>query len=227
MQMKLQKYIIPVFVGTNLLAQNTEGLFPDLSFGITHSTYSSMCFQKSINNRVSTGEGHLLQNKSKITEIQYGFGLGLFLWMPLNEGIVFKPKVEGSFSNTCVKQSPCVFATSFDLAVSHGFVIALSKPDKEGVIYVARNMSCYLQSKQPYVLVGPKINLKKYDKGYIKKGFENEFTFGLFLGYGINYIFQGKNFAPEICYSISSTSQNKINDARKITHSISLAVNFF
>ena len=227
MQMKLQKYIIPGFVGTNLLAQNDDRLFPDLSFGITHSTYSSMCFQKSINNPVSTGEGHLLQNKSKITEIQYGFGLGLFLWMPLNEGIVFKPKIEGSFSNTCVKQSPCVFATSFDLAVSHGFVIALSKPDKEGVIYVARNMSCYLQSKQPYVLVGPKINLKKYDKGYIKKGFENEFTFGLFLGYGINYIFQGKNFAPEICYSISSTSQNKINDVRKITHSISLAVNFF
>ena len=50
MQMKLQNYIIPVFVSTNLLAQNTEGLFPDLSFGITHSTYSSMCFQKSINN---------------------------------------------------------------------------------------------------------------------------------------------------------------------------------
>lgn len=227
--MKLQKYIIPVFVGTNLLAQNDEGLFPDLSFGITHSTYSSVCFQKSISNSISTSEEYrLIQNKSKISEIQYGFGLGLFLWMPLNEGIVFKPKIEGSFSNTCLKQShPCVFATSFDLAISHGFVIALSKPDKEGIIYVARNMSCYLQSKQPYILIGPKINLKKYDKGYIKKGFENELTFGLFLGYGINYIFQGKNFAPEICYSISSSSQNKINDSRKINHSISVALNFF
>ena len=225
--MKLQKYIIPVFVGTNLLAQNDEGLFPDLSFGITHSTYSSMCFQKPINNPILSSEQHLLTNTSKITETQYGFGLGLFLWMPLNEGIVFKPKVEGSFSNTCLNQSPCVFATSFDLAVSHGFVIALSKPDKEGIIYVARNMSCYLQSKQPYLLIGPKLTLKKYDKGYIKKGFENELSFGLFIGYGINYIFQGKNFAPEIYYTMSSTSQNKINDTRKISHSITLAVNFF
>ncbi len=225
--MKLQKYIIPVFVSSNLLAQNDEGLFPDLSFGITHSTYSSMCFQKPINNPISTSEQHLLQNNSKITETQYGFGIGLFLWMPLNEGIIFKPKVEGSFSNSCLKQSPCVFATSFDLAVSHGFVIALSKPDKEGIIYVARNMSCYLQSKQPYLLIGPKLTLKKYDKGYIKKGFENELSFGLFIGYGINYIFQGKNFAPEIYYTMSSTSQNKINDTRKISHSITLAVNFF
>ena len=227
MQMRLQNYIIPVFVSTNLLAQNDEGLFPDLSFGISHSTYSSMCFQRPIGNPISNKEQHLLNHMPKITETQYGFGLGLFLWMPLNEGIVFKPKVEGSFSNSYLKQIPCIFATSFDLAVSHGFVIALSKPDKEGIIYAARNMTCYLTSKQPYLLIGPKLTLKKYDKGYINKGFENELAFGLFIGYGINYIFQGKNFAPEICYHLSSTSQNRINDARKLTHSISLAVNFF
>ena len=225
--MKLQNYIIPIFVSSNLLAQNDDNLFPDLSFGITHSTYSSMCFQKYSDNTVFNKEKHVLNHPSKISETQYGFGLGLFMWMPLNEGIIFKPKIEGSFSNTCLKQSPCVFATSFDLAISHGFIIALSKPDKEGIIYVARNMSCYLQSKQPYILIGPKINLKKYDKGYLHKGFENELTFGLFIGYGINYIFQGKNFAPEISYTLSSTSQNKINDSRKMTHSISLAVNFF
>jgi hypothetical protein len=225
--MKLQKYIIPVFVSTNLLAQNDEGLFPDLSFGITNSTYSSVCFQKSIGNPISNNEQHLLNHTSKIAETQYGFGLGLFMWMPLNEGIVFKPKIEGSFSNTCLKQSPCVFATSFDLSVSHGFVIALTKPDKDGIIYAARNMTCYLTSKQPYLLVGPKINLKKYDKGYLNKGFENELAFGLFVGYGINYVFQGKNFAPEIYYTLSSTSQNRISDTRKMTHSISLAVNFF
>lgn len=225
--MKLQNYIIPIFVTSNLLAQNDDGLFPDLSFGVTHSTYSSVCFQKSRDNSMFNNEQHIINRTSKISETQFGFGLGLFLWMPLNEGIVFKPKIEGSFSNTCLKQRPCIFATSFDLAISHGFIIALSKPDKEGVIYVARNMSCYLQSKQPYLLIGPKINLKKYDKGYIKKGFENELIFGLFIGYGINYIFQGKNFAPEISYTLSSTSQNKINDSRKMTHSISLAVNFF
>jgi len=227
MQMKLQNYIVPLFVSTNFLAQNDEDLFPDLSFGITHSTYNSSCFQKQGSRSFSYNEQHLLQNKSKIIETQYGFGLGIFMWMPLNDGIIFKPKIEGCFSNTCAKQNASVYATSFDLSVTHGFVIALKKPDKEGVIYVARNMSCYLQSKQPYVLIGPKINLRKYDKGYLKKGFENELTFGLMLGYGINYIFQGKNFAPEIYYTFSSTSQNRINDSRKITHSMSIAVNFF
>jgi hypothetical protein len=227
MQMKLQNYIVPLFVSTNLLAQSNEELFPDLSFGITHSTYTSICLKSQGSRTFSNNEKHLLQHTSKIMETQYGFGIGLFLWMPLNEGIIFKPKLEGCFSNSCSKQNASIYATSFDLSVTHGFVIPLKKPDKEGVIYLARNMSCYLQSKQPYILIGPKINLKKYDKGYIRKGFENELTFGLMIGYGINYIFQGKNFAPEIYYTFSSTSQNKINDSKKITHSISLAVNFF
>ncbi|MBP8033905.1 MAG: hypothetical protein KAZ71_04860 [Bacteroidia bacterium] len=225
--MKLQKYIFPIFVGSNLLGQTNSGLYPKMSFGITHSTNTSICFNSLQVKPNFNNEQHIPQNKTKITETQFGFGLGLFMWMPLNEGIVFKPKVEGVFSNTCLKQSPCVFATSFDLNISHGFVIALKKADENGIIYIARNMTCYLTSKQPYLLIGPKINLKKYDKGYIDKGFENELAFGLFLGYGINYIFQGKNFAPEICYNVSSTSQNKINDSKKITHSISLAINFF
>ncbi len=225
--MKLQRYILPIFVSTNLLGQDSEGLFPDLSFGITHSTYSSMCFNSSIAKPNFNTEQAMHHSKSKITETQYGFGIGLFMWMPLNDGIIFKPKIEGSFSNTCFKQNPCVFATSFDLSISHGFVIALKEPDKEGVIYMARNMSCYLQTKQPYLLIGPKLNLKKYDRGCLQKGFENEMSFGFFIGYGINYIFQGKNFAPEICYSASSTSQNKINDSKKITHTITLALNFF
>lgn len=225
--MKLQKYIIPVFFSANLFGQENDDVFPDLSFGITHSTYSSMCFNSSIAKPNFNSEQAIHHSKSKITETQYGFGIGLFMWMPLNDGVIFKPKVEGSFSNTCLKQSPCIFATSFDLSISHGFVIALTKPNKDGIIYLARNMTCYLQTKQPYLLVGPKLNLKKYDKGYLNKGFENEMNFGFFIGYGINYIFQGKNFAPEICYHLSSTSQNKINDSRKITHSISLALNFF
>lgn len=225
--MNVQKYILPIFVGTNLFGQDDKGLFPNLSFGITHSTYTSMCFRPSTRSPLLNNEQHFLENKSKISETQYGFGIGLFLWMPLNEGVVFKPKIEGSFSNTCLKQTPCIFATSFDLSISHGFVIALKEPDKEGIIYAARNMTCYLTSKQPYLLIGPKINLKKFDKGYIQKGFQNELAFGFFIGYGINYVFQGKNFAPEICYNISSTSQNKINDSKKMIHTISLAVNFF
>ena len=224
--MILQKYIFPVFVGSNLLGQTTSDLFPDLSFGFTHSAYTSVCFKSGSNSTILNQELNR-KNKSRFTETQYGFGVGLFLWMPLNEGVIFKPKIEGSFSNTCLKNGSSVFATSFDLSISHGFVIALNEPDKEGIIYCARNMSCYLTSKQPYLLIGPKINLKKFDKGYIHKGFENELAFGFIIGYGINYIFHGKNVAPEICYSISSTSQNKINDSKKMTHTISVAVNFF
>ncbi len=225
--MKLQKYIFPIFVGTNLFGQPVSDLFPDVKLGFTHFINSSLCFKSRLNNPILNQELTHTGTQSKIKEIQYGFGIGLFLWMPLNEVVVFKPKLEGSFSNTCLKQIPCVFSTSYDLCISNGFVITLKDPDKEGIIYMARNMTCYLTSKQPYVLIGPKVTLKKYDKGYIHKGFENELTFGLFIGYGVNYIFQGRNFAPEICYSISSTSQNKINDSKKIIHSVSLAFNFF
>lgn len=211
-----------------MVGQTSSDLFPDMSFGFTHSTNTSLCFQSSPHTALLNNEHHLPEYKSKLSELQYGFGIGFFMWMPLNEGIVFKPKIEGVFSNTCLKQTTgCIYATSFDLNISHGFVIALKKPDENGIIYMARNMTCYLSSKQPYILIGPKLNLKKYDKGYLHKGFENELAFGFLVGYGINYIFQGKNFAPEICYSMSSTSQNKINDTKKLTHTITLALNFF
>lgn len=225
--MKLQKYIIPVCITGKLFAQDDSDLCPEPGFGFTHSTYSSMCFNSTSKATDRNSNFNLTNKKHIITETQYGFGIGMFMWMPLNDAITFKPKIEGVFSNSCIKQSPCVFATSFDFNISHGFIVALTKPNENGIIYMARNMTCYLTSKQPYLLVGPKISLKKYDKGYIQKGFENELSIGFFLGYGINYIFQGKNFAPEICYTISSTSQNEINNSRKVTHSITLAVNFF
>lgn len=225
--MKLQKYIIPVFVSANLLAQHHEKLFPEIKLGITHSGYLSGCFSSSISTPNFDAEQVINQNKINISETQFGFALGLFLWMPLNDKIVFKPRIDGCFSNSCLKQNHSVYSTSFDLNFLHGFVIALKQPDKNGIIYLARNMSCYLQSKQPYLLIGPKLNLKKYDKGFLKKGFENELNFGFLIGYGINYVFQGRNFAPEISYCICSSSQNKLNNSNKITHTISFTINFF
>ena len=227
MQMKIQKYILPVFVSSHLIGQTSSELFPETRLGITHSTSTSMCLQSNLHKPDLNSEYNQYKSSPTITETQYGFGIGLFLWMPLNDGIVFKPKVEGVFSNTCTRQNKHVFATSLDLNISHGFVIALKKPDENGVIYMARNMSCYLTSKQPYLVIGPKINLRKYDKGYLNKGFENEMAFGFFIGYGINFIFQGKNFAPEICYHLSSTSQNQINNTNKRTHTITFSLNFF
>ncbi|MBC7694446.1 MAG: hypothetical protein H7141_03265 [Burkholderiales bacterium] len=225
--MKIQKYILPIFVSSHLMGQTSCKLFPDMSFGFTHSTFTSLCFQSFQQRPLFNPEQRLPVKIPRISETQYGFGIGLFMWIPLNENIIFKPKIEGVFSNTCRRQSPSVYATSFDVNISHGFVINLKQPDENGIIYMARNMSCYLTSKQPYLLIGPKMNLKKYDKGYLRKEFENELSFGFIMGYGINYIFQGKSVAPEICYTLSSTSQNKINDTRKMTHTITLALNFF
>lgn len=226
--MKFQNYILPVFVSTNLLGQSdVDDIFPEIEFGFTHSAYTSMSFKSTPTNSLLNKELNYKKKQPNITEIQYGFGIGIFLWMPLNEGVVFKPKLEGTFSTSCLKQSSSIFATCFDLSISHGFAISLKPADKNGVIYMARDMSCYLTSKQPYILVGPKLNLKKFDSGYINKGFQNELSLGFFVGYGITYEFHGTKFAPEISYCISSTAQNKINDSKKIAHTISLSLNFF
>ena len=226
--MKLQNYIIPFFVGTNVLAQTDNGFFPKMSFGFTHSTYTSVSFNHlSIKPAFKKEDGNAPHEPFKVTEIQYGFGIGTFLWMPLSDYIVFKPKIEGTFTNTCLKQAGCVYATSFDISISHGFAIALDAPNTNGTIHVAKDMSCYLTSKQPYLLIGPKINLKKFDAGYLGKGYQNELNFGAFIGYGINFEFHGTNYAPEIYYALSTTGQNEYNGSKKVAHTITLALNFF
>lgn len=225
--MKLQKYIIPIFVGSNLLGQNTDDVFPDLQFGFTHSIYSSICFKSNSLNKSIQESNDNTYNSSKIAEIQYGFGLGMFLWMPLNKTVIFKPKVEVNFSNSCLKQQSTILSTCLELSISHGFAIALAPINKNGVICMARDMSCYLISKQPYLLIGPKMNFKKFDKGYLNKGFQNELNLGFFVGYATNYEFHGTNFLQEITYSISSTTQNQINNSKKIAHTISLALSFY
>lgn len=227
MQMKLQHYIIPLFVGGNLLAQTNEGPFPKMSFGFTHSTYTSLSFNSLSIKLLQKEAGNHKKEHAKIIEIQYGFGIGAFLWMPLSDYVVFKPKLEGAFTNTCLKHAGSVYATSFDISISHGFAVALDAPDPNGTIHVAKDMSCYLTSKQPYLLIGPKINLKKIDVGYRGKGYQNELNFGAFIGYGINFEFHGTNYAPEISYAIYTTGQNEYNGSKKVAHNISLALNFF
>ncbi len=223
--MKLRYYILPVCIGSNLLAQEHAPLCPQLNFGFTHAVYSSICL-KSLPDQQAEGPKRKIK-QSCMAESQYGFGIGAFLWLPMNERLVYKPKLEGNFTTTCLKEKARLFATSFDIAVSNSFAMALKPANDHGIIYMARNMSCYLSSKQPYLLLGPKINLKKFDTGFINKGFQNELAFGFLLGYGINYEFHGTNVAPEIIYSLTSTAQNKINDNRKVLHTISLAINFF
>jgi hypothetical protein len=223
--MKLHYYIIPVCIGTNLLAQEQAPLCPNLNFGFTHSVYSTICLRSLPEPKPTDNKMKL--KKSDMAESQFGFGIGIFLWLPLNAGLFYKPRLEGNFTTTCLKEGPVLFATSFDISASNSFAIALKPANEHGVIYMARNMSCYLTSKQPYLLIGPKVSLKKFDTGFIHKGFQNELAFGIMVGYGINYEFHGTNFAPEISYSLTSTAQNKVKDSRKVLHTISLAINFF
>lgn len=215
-----------ILIQTKAYSQNNISHFPKFSGGFTHSTFTSLTLL-SLPNLLQISKERQPLTTSKIAETQYGFGFGFFLWMPLNDGFVYKPKIDCNFTNYKLKNNSFIYATSFDVSINHSFCIALSSPNKNGVIYLAKNMSCYLTTKQPYIIVGPKINLKKYDKGFLNKGFENELSFGLSIGYGINYEFHGTNFAPEICYSLTSTGQNQINDSKKMAHTITLAFNFF
>lgn len=224
--MKFQNYILPVFISTNLIGQNENTAFNKFDFGFSHSLFTSMSFNPVGEKNFLNQERNFINNAS-ISELQYGFGIGVFLWMPLNDGVVYKPKLEGNFSNVYFKQTEKTFATSFDLSVSQSFAITLKTPNKNGIICIARDMSCYLTSKQPYLLIGPKIGLKKYDNGCIHKGFENEITMGLLIGYGIKYEFHGVSFSPEIIYSVCTTAQNKIQDSKKIVHSLTVVLNFF
>ncbi len=224
--MRFKTYIIPIFICAKLFSQIDGGPFPDFQFGLTHSVFSSICLKQNTSDSKYSEQGQFT-SKSSTSEIQYGFGLGMFLWMPLNEGVVFKPKADINFSNSCLKQQSTILSTCIDLSISHGFAIALAPVNENGVICMARDMSCYLTSKQPYLLIGPKMNFKKFDKGYLNKGFQNEFNLGFFIGYATNYEFHGTNFLQELTYSISSTAQNQINNSNKITHALSLALSFY
>ena len=172
--MNYKKYIFPLFISSQIIGQEESTIFPKIQIGFCHSTYTSFNFKSNphsfpiLNNDKKNNFAD-----QKITEIQYGFGIGFFLWMPLNKAVVFKPKLEGFFSNSYLKERQSIYATCFDVSLSHSFAVALKPINENGTIGIAKNMSCYLASKQPYLIIGPKINLKKFDSGYIHKGFQN------------------------------------------------------
>lgn len=221
------KFILPLFASAQLIGQDNTSYSTDIEFGFTHATYTSLCFQK------PTIEPHFKHEASKsnlsmpVHQCQYGYIAGFFLWVPVNKFLTIKPQIEMAFSNLAMRSAPRIYAKACDFGISNAFMFALKRADPNGIIYMARNMSCYLTMKQPYFLFGPKLNFKRYDKGFLHKGFQNELSVGAFVGYGINYEFHGTNIAPEIKYSIESTAQNAISEIRKISHTISIAINIF
>ena len=228
--MMYQKLILPIFISAHALSQSNTSTTRHIEFGFSHGTYTSLCFQKSTTPSVSTQREapQLISCSSpSISQSKYGFTIGYFMWVPITNMLGIKPQFETAFSNACIMGRSKFYATSVDIGISGPAAIALKPADANGIIYVARNMSCYLTSKQPYLLIGPKLNFRKFDKGFIDKGFQNEQSFGILIGYGINYEFHGTKFSPEIKYSIETAKQNKINDSQRCSHTLALAINFF
>lgn len=225
--MKLNLALYPLVSLAVLTTQAQDKLMPNLKLGFSHTLFSSLIFHSSNTNSLLTQENETVNFHKNIKEINYGFGIGLFLWAPINERIIFKPKIEGCFSNVSSQFPKPALGTSFDLVLSYGLVINLKSEDHHGIIYLARDMSCYLTTKQPYVLLGQVATLKKYDLGYLHKGYKNELMYGFYVGYGINYEFHGTNFAPEIYYSISKSVAKNTIESDKTTHTITLALNIF
>lgn len=218
-------YWLVLFASKVLLAQQSTDSAPTTEFGFTHSTYVSLSFnQPQLPSPISNENRHnYLLNPVKLC--QYGYGIGWFAWLPITGFFSIKPQVETIFSNLALRCGSKIYAKAYDLCFSNAFQFAIKKANPNGIIYCARNMSCYLTSKQPYFSLSPKLSIRKYDKAFINKGFKNVIAFGLAIGYGINFEFHGTNFAPEIKYQIEST--DVAIASKQISHNISVALNLF
>lgn len=232
--MKKNRYILPVLVSTRLLAQQ-EQVIPNVEFGFTNGTFVNVT---TITNSGAAPAPHpqrdAMMNKSpqtRMNQVTYGFNYGVFLWVKVNDRINIKPELNASFSNYKFEErarpQTSIYATSVDLTVANQAVINLKPVNTHGIIKAAKCMSYYLTTKQPYVLVGPKLSYRKFDQGFLQRGYQNEASMGIVVGYGVNYGFHNMNVAPEIKYSIESSSQNAVDNKKKIIHTITLAINMF
>lgn len=225
--MMKRTYILPLFFSSQLFCQSDETFESSIEFGVSHGTYANACFQSPQLTWQQSEGVTKPEYSSPISQTQFGFNFGFFMFKTLSNNIILRPGLESAFSNLCIRQLPKVRARSLDINFYAPMMIMLTKPNKNGIIYLARNMSCYLTTKQPYVIVGPKVSLKQFDKGFREKGFQNEVCMGAMIGYGIQYEFHGTKVAPEISYSCEVTQQNKITMQQKITHSVTLSINVF
>lgn len=232
--MKKTRYILPVLVSTRLLAQQ-EQLVPNVEFGFTNGTFVNVT---TITNNGMAPEARPQRDarmnsmpQAKMNQVTYGFNYGVFLWVKVNDKINIKPELNASFSNYKFEEharpSTSMYATSMDLTVANQAIINLKPVNTHGIIKAAKCMSYYLTTKQPYMLVGPKLSYHKFDQGFLQKGYQNEASMGIVIGYGVNYGFHNMNVAPEIKYSIESSSQNAFNNKKKVIHTITLAINMF
>ncbi len=229
--MKRTRYIFPVLMSTRLLAQHEDTQVPGVGFGFSHSTFASVVTtipdaSQFITNQRTPDAGRTTPPMSQTT---FGFSYGTFLWVKVNDRLNMRPGINAAFSNDHFDdhRQRNLYARAIDLTVTNHAIINLKPTNTHGMIKVARCMSYYLTGKQPYVLIGPKLHYKKFDRGFMRKGFESEGSMGLEVGYGINYTFHSMSVAPEIRYSVETSAQNVAGGQQKITHTLSLAINMF
>lgn len=231
--MKKTRYILPVLVSTRLLAQQ-EQVIPNVEFGFTNGTFINVTTITN-NGMAPTArpqrDAMMHNSPTRMNQVTYGFNYGLFLWVKVNDRINIKPELNASFSNYRFEErarpQTSTYATSVDLTVANQAIINLKPVNTHGIIKAAKCMSYYLTTKQPYVLIGPRLSYRKFDQGFLQKGYQNEASMGIVVGYGVNYGFHNMNVAPEIKYSIESSSQNAFDNKKKIIHTITLAINMF
>lgn len=223
--MRQKSYWLMLFAPNLLLGQQSTDSAPTNEFGFTHSTHVSLGFSPPELPNPLYKETRTNYSMNPIKSCQYGYGVGWFGWFTLNHLMSIKPQIETIFSNLALRYNQKIYAKVYDLCFSNAFQIAIKKANHNGVIYCARNMSCYLTAKQPYVSLSPKISLRKYDTGFIQKGFSNQVVYAFSVGYGINYEFHGMNLAKEIKYHIETT--DLAFATKQICHSVSVAINLF
>jgi hypothetical protein len=231
---KTKKYIIPVLVTTTrLVAQEQD---PGIGFGFSHGVFTSVSYARTVTLPAQTfAPNERTQTRTpqpeSFSQSTYGFMYGAFLWVRATDDIHIRPEVMMGLANYTVRNGAATAqplrATSADIAIANQVVVSLRPNNTHAVLKGARCMSYYLTGKQPYVIVGPKVGFRKYDRGFLQRGFDNEASIGLVAGYGVNYGFHNMNFAPEIKYSVEMSAQNRPNTHHKIVHTISVCISMF
>lgn len=224
-------YILPILIAQKSFSQD-ETRVPDIEYGFSHGVFSSITTINPALKQIP--EGREMKQKNTyypLAQVNFGFNYGFFLLTKMTDRVFIRPELNTSFSNYHYTSNATdykrVNATSIDISVFNQVIYTLKPINTHGIIKAAKCMSYYLTAKQPYLIFGPKFSFRKYDKGFLHKGYVNEGSFGMLVGFGVNYGFHNMNFSPEIKYSVEAAQQNKYPLSQKITHSIILTMNLF
>ena len=203
-----------------------------IDYGYSFATFSGTTLNVFL--KESSDKNPLL-NPQSATEFNYGWKQGLFLWINLSPCFAYRPELNAVFcvhhhKNPTSNEKKEVYSTSVGFEFKPQFIIRIGCRNTEPVIKLARNMSYYLTQKQSYLIIGPKFSYQKSDRGFLKYNTERNFSVGIVLGGGTDYLFPNLDVAPELKMSVEyqpgNNSEQK-KDSNRFYTSLSLAMNFF